>query len=168
MTQPFKEAKPRGRPRKPNVTKPIQHDVSVGSELTADQVKKFDDAVLAIPSVMRLQPDEREKLLSALTMTLPFYVVTKEASPARPTGRRGPTPKAHISHLIADCARAWETATGTECKIWETYSTEREAPVCTIVRVAIQILEGRKRPWAGSLHVQISSARQSLQTEPSG
>jgi hypothetical protein len=168
MTQLFKQSKPRGRPRKLSAIKPIQNHVSVGNELTADQVEKFTDAIFAIPGIQRLKPDNRERLLSELVLKMPFYVVTKEASPARPTGRRGPTPKAHISQLIADCARAWETATGTECKIWETYSTEREAPVCTIVRVAIQILEGRKRPWAGSLHVQISSARQSLQTEPSG
>jgi hypothetical protein len=166
MTEPFKAAKPRGRPRKQNGTKPIQHDVSVGNGLTADQVKKFYDGVLAIPGVLALKSNELEGLLSELTSKLPFYVVTKQTSPARPSRRRGPRPKAHMSHLIADCARAWKVATGNECEIWETYGTGNEAPVCTIARVAIQVLDGLEEPWVGSLHTQISAARQLLQIRP--
>ena len=166
MTEPFKAAKPRGRPRKQNGTKPIQHDVSVGNELTADQVEKFTDAIFAIPGIQRLKPDDRERLLSELILKMPFYVVTKDASPARPTGRRGPTPKTQISHLIADCARAWKVATGNECEIWETYGTGNEAPVCTIARVAIQVLDGLEEPWVGSLHTQISAAQQLLKIRP--
>jgi hypothetical protein len=97
--------------------------------LTAEQLHKLREAIDSVPDVGDLPAAERQVLLEAIAEVLPYYTTSGEAYRRAGTKKRGPRRKHHRAHLLIDCQRAWQRATGLHVGLWVTQAGKASAPV---------------------------------------
>jgi hypothetical protein len=107
----------RGRPKKVGEAQSL---CGVADMLTGGQVKSLRAALASVPAVGLLSAARREVLLEAIAEVLPHYTSSGEAYRRAGTKKRGPRRKHHRAHLLIDCQRAWQRATGERAGLWVT------------------------------------------------
>lgn len=120
-------ARGRGRPKK--ATPEAQPDFVVAGGLTNVQFPSLGVALAGVPAVDGIPAAKRQMLLEAIAEVLPHYATSGEAYRRRFTKKRGPRPKFHRAHLLIDCQRAWEWATGRRAGLWVTQGGKASVPV---------------------------------------
>jgi hypothetical protein len=112
----------RGRPKKVEVEKSA---FCVTGMLTVTQLISLGAAIARVPAVGSLSAAQWEVLFEAIAEVLPHYTSSGEAYRRGFTKKRGPRPKHQRAHLLINCQRAWQRATGQSAGIWVTQGCER-------------------------------------------
>jgi hypothetical protein len=119
------------------VARPVPIVVEV---LTDEQFQKLGEAVDMVPAVGGIPAAERLALLEAIAEVLPHYATSGEAYRRKFIKKRGPRPKFHRAHLLIDCQRAWQRATGRSAGLWVTQGCVRASVPVQLAHAVLPVV----------------------------
>ena len=133
----------------------------VAEVLTVTQLISLGAAIARVPAVGHLSAAQWGGLFEAIAEVLPHYMTSGEAYRRKFIKKRGPRHKFHRAHLLIDCQRAWERATGRRAGLWVTPG-DRQASVLVQLAHAVLPVVSKDRLHLSAWRSQCDIARRIL------